>query len=225
MSRFQPFWLLAGLLAVSACQPLSLPATAPASAPPTAAGPTITPTYPPPMCTPPPCWSGETYFCAGDCPNGCGTTCATRTPDPNAGPAPTFPAPETVCALPDLAPAVGTPAPSVQRCASAEAGRVGETLTIRVRATSLAEPIFSVQGQDADGFGYLGFRAKAEDQLQNQSDGSAVVQITRVRVSGSELLLTLTGRAAGQVTLTIAAGPLAGPFVSAEPLTLTLTAP
>lgn len=32
-------------------------------------------------CTPPPCGADETYFCAGDCPGGCGTVCATVTPD------------------------------------------------------------------------------------------------------------------------------------------------
>ncbi|MCB8986609.1 MAG: hypothetical protein H6661_02530 [Ardenticatenaceae bacterium] len=32
------------------------------------------------MCTPPACAANETYFCSGDCPGGCGTTCATVTP-------------------------------------------------------------------------------------------------------------------------------------------------
>jgi hypothetical protein len=35
------------------------------------------------MCTPPPCKNGEVYYCpGGDCPGGCGTTCATPTPTP-----------------------------------------------------------------------------------------------------------------------------------------------
>jgi hypothetical protein len=33
-------------------------------------------------CTPPPCKSDETYYCPGECPCGCGTTCATHTPTP-----------------------------------------------------------------------------------------------------------------------------------------------
>ncbi len=44
---------------------------------------TITPvvTAPPqPLCTPPKCGADEVYFCAGNCPGGCGPGCATRTP-------------------------------------------------------------------------------------------------------------------------------------------------
>ena len=33
------------------------------------------------VCTPPACRANETYFCNGDCPGGCGTVCATVTPD------------------------------------------------------------------------------------------------------------------------------------------------
>ena len=32
-------------------------------------------------CTPPACNADETYFCSGDCPGGCGTVCATVTPE------------------------------------------------------------------------------------------------------------------------------------------------
>ena len=40
-----------------------------------------TPTDTPfPMCTPPACKSDEEYYCEGECPGGCGTTCATPTP-------------------------------------------------------------------------------------------------------------------------------------------------
>ncbi len=34
------------------------------------------------VCTPPPCKTGEVYYCPGDCPGGCGTQCATPTPTP-----------------------------------------------------------------------------------------------------------------------------------------------
>jgi hypothetical protein len=34
-----------------------------------------------PVCTPPACSANETYFCPGDCIGGCGTVCATVTPD------------------------------------------------------------------------------------------------------------------------------------------------
>jgi len=35
-----------------------------------------------PLCTPPPCGENEAYFCRGECPGDCGTTCATHTPPP-----------------------------------------------------------------------------------------------------------------------------------------------
>ena len=34
---------------------------------------------PAPVCTPPACAANEQYFCAGDCPGGCGTICVTPT--------------------------------------------------------------------------------------------------------------------------------------------------
>jgi YVTN family beta-propeller protein len=34
-------------------------------------------------CTPPPCKENEEYYCPSECPEGCGTTCATRTPSPD----------------------------------------------------------------------------------------------------------------------------------------------
>lgn len=55
------------------------------------------------QCTPPPCAIGvnEVYFCPGECPGGCGTTCATYTPvacDPPAcGPYESVVCPSGVC--------------------------------------------------------------------------------------------------------------------------------
>jgi hypothetical protein len=42
-------------------------------------GPTPTDT-PFPLCTPPACQPDEVYYCEGDCPGGCGTTCVTPSP-------------------------------------------------------------------------------------------------------------------------------------------------
>lgn len=39
-----------------------------------------------PVCTPPACSANETYFCPGDCIGGCGTVCATVTPDDAVAP-------------------------------------------------------------------------------------------------------------------------------------------
>jgi hypothetical protein len=43
-----------------------------------------------PVCTPPPCKldDDEVYYCADECPGGCGTTCATVTPTPTSTPTP-----------------------------------------------------------------------------------------------------------------------------------------
>lgn len=49
----------------------------------TVLGPTATPT---PECTPPLCGDGEVLACPDQCPGGCGTICATRTPTPCATP-------------------------------------------------------------------------------------------------------------------------------------------
>jgi hypothetical protein len=45
---------------------------------------TLVPTTPVIVCTPPPCDfdAGEVYYCPGVCPGGCGTECATVTPEP-----------------------------------------------------------------------------------------------------------------------------------------------
>jgi len=103
--------LLLLLLAVTGCLPAAGGETAVPAAPPATDTPvtliempatdtptpivvddTPTPTVfvdtPAPMCTPPACQENEVYFCSGDCPGGCGTTCATVTPNPNAAPPP-----------------------------------------------------------------------------------------------------------------------------------------
>ncbi len=89
-------WLLLalGLLMIVACQatptptPTRLPLTdsdceeeetSSACGLPGVSTPTETPM---PVCTPPACALGEEYYCAGECPGGCGTTCATPTPLP-----------------------------------------------------------------------------------------------------------------------------------------------
>jgi hypothetical protein len=76
------FIIFSGLLALAGCF-----ATPPTPEPPM---PTHTPTSAPtasptimPVCTPPPCTADEVYFCPESCPGGCGTVCATVTPDPN----------------------------------------------------------------------------------------------------------------------------------------------
>ncbi len=95
----------------------------PTAATPTPPPPTLTPTprlptdtplplaptdIPIVVCTPPPCASNEVYFCPGECPGGCGTECATLTPNaagdtlPADEPTPTFTPTPTLTLTPTL---------------------------------------------------------------------------------------------------------------------------
>jgi len=77
MKRFPIFAVFATF---ALCQ-LFYTTTTPATETPTlVTEPTETETYAP-VCTPPACQVNETYSCLGDCPGGCGTVCATVTPD------------------------------------------------------------------------------------------------------------------------------------------------
>lgn len=181
----------------------------------------VTPTYPPPMCTPPPCWSNESYFCAGDCPGGCGTTCATHTPGPDASPPPTFPAPETVCALP----ASSSTEPAVTVCASALTVKVGETIQLLAEVRNTPERAeFRVDGRDAEGFGTFGVLARAENQTRDLFNNSATLSLVTVQASGTRLYLILEATAPGSANVTVSVAP-PYPAVSAEPLTIVVAAP
>jgi DNA/RNA endonuclease YhcR with UshA esterase domain len=81
------------------------------------------------VCTPPPCKEGEVYYCPGECPGGCGTQCATPTPvaTPTASPVPT-----------DTATPVPTPTVGATALGEIDAGRAGETLTVRGQVVSTA---------------------------------------------------------------------------------------
>jgi hypothetical protein len=65
--------------------PAPPPPTGAPTAPAATSTPAPTPTASPagataaPVCTPPPCATGEVYFCPGECPGGCGAQCATPT--------------------------------------------------------------------------------------------------------------------------------------------------
>src|SRR5574342_523089 len=67
--------------ALASCNLPVTPARPTVTMPPTLTLPPPTATSAP-VCTPPACSANETYFCSGDCIGGCGTVCATVTPDP-----------------------------------------------------------------------------------------------------------------------------------------------
>lgn len=75
--------------------PIDTPTPVPPSPTATPSRPIDTPTpvtnTPIVVCTPPACGDDEVYYCASDCPGGCGTQCATLTPTPSpAADTPTF---------------------------------------------------------------------------------------------------------------------------------------
>ena len=132
-------WLLVGMLGLvlAGCNlPVETPTPSPAppSSTPTLATPTrspspsFTPYTPIIMCTPPLCWNDETYFCPKTCPGGCGTTCATRTPDPKASPTPTFPPIANPCWLPTAN--AGTPGPQLAGLRQRIPGAGGRNLSL-----------------------------------------------------------------------------------------------
>lgn len=98
----------------------------PTDTPSPAGTPTPTPTFQV-FCTPPPCKEDEVYYCPGDCPGGCGAECATPTLLPTDTPTP-------------VASAVESPTPAIVTTPLGEidAGRAGETLTVRGQVADAA---------------------------------------------------------------------------------------
>ncbi len=156
-------WLAAAALLVLACS-LFAPAPPTTVPPPTvpvtvrlptpvSLPPTDTDQPPAAMCTAPACAQGEVYFCAGDCPGGCGTTCATPTPPV---PADAYcrivvrtPAPERPTASSN-----GTPLPDqqvdphVEVCLSAPEVTVGNPVVLVARAVDIGQPAWLLTARE-----------------------------------------------------------------------------
>lgn len=115
--------------------------------------PTDTAQPPAPMCTAPACAEGEVLFCAGECPNGCGTGCATPTP-----PVP----PDAYCLIVVRTPAPaaptssanGTPLPHVQVdphvavCLNAPEVTVGNPVVLVARAVDIGQPAWTLHARE-----------------------------------------------------------------------------
>ncbi|MCC6191888.1 MAG: hypothetical protein IT318_22900, partial [Anaerolineales bacterium] len=111
-------------------------------------------TTPAPVCTPPLCAAGEVYACSsGNCPNGCGTGCATPTPTL---------LPEAFCQVivrtpPPDAPTAsvnGTPDPNrrvdphVAVCLSAATVAVGQPVALVGRAVDIGVPSWTLSARE-----------------------------------------------------------------------------
>jgi len=208
--------LIVLLLAIVACNlPLGTPTavlpfltiTPPSPTPRAGSGGSLTPSRSPSpspmiMCTAPQCWSDEAYTCGKtSCPGGCGTVCATKTPDPKASPTPTFPVIANPCRLPTASPA--TPSPQVVMCASAARVKVGETFHFIAAISPAQDTNYNVQIRDEKGS--IGFQLSYTNRVMGFSNSLQSLALTAFRVQDGKLTLVLTGRAPGTVEITIVA--------------------
>jgi hypothetical protein len=171
------------------------------------------------MCTTFPCWDDETHFCPGECPGGCGVICATLTPDPNAAPTPTFPAPSIHCTLPTPGPATSSPA--LYACASATTVGMGETVGLHAQVTNAMNAQFTVQGRDTDGTQSFYVEAMPTNRTRGWYSSGTTFDLVSVQVSDSRLYAELRALAPGIVQIEISAGP-PYPSLRADPLTITV---
>ncbi len=171
--------------------------------------PTPTPTpaqVPMVQCTPPYCWEDEVPFCEGQCPGGCGTTCATITPAPNASPTPTFPPLSDVCVLPTPDPTQAEP--HMDLCASASQIRVGGVIQLAIRLSGVARSAFvSISGQDVDSYKSFFTRARTGDHLPALINAGAHLKLDYMQTHGDEMFFVLQGVSSGEVKVDVRAGP------------------
>ena len=191
---------------------LLLAGCAAASPPILTAPPTLTPTAtegPIVMCTAPACWEDEVFSCRGKCPGGCGTFCATRTPDPQASPTPTIPPFDSICALPAL-PAVpqGTPVPDMAVCSSSDSVHVGDTLQVAVRITGVTYMDFVlINGKNVNISGDCSVRARTGGHTSIPVYGGANLRPVRVQSEDDRIFLLLKAIAAGPIEISFRVVP------------------
>jgi hypothetical protein len=164
--------------------------------------PTSTPTGGPViMCTAPACWEDEVYSCEDYCPGGCGTRCATPTPDPRASPTPTIPPFASICVMPTAVP--GTPAPGMALCTAPESVHVGDTVQVAAEINSLERPdSISITGFDMDGAaGYFTARARTGGHTATALYVGSHPRPERIQSDGNRLLLIFTAVSAGPVKI------------------------
>ncbi len=205
-------FLLAACLLLAGC--LSVP---PAVTP--VPLPTITPTEAPiPICTPPYCWEDEVLSCPSKCPGGCGTTCVTRTPDPNASPTPTFPPLSGVCALPTPNP---TQTPGMDLCASSSEVHVGGAIQLAARLTGVFySDIVGINGRDLDGTGGFYIRARTGDHLPTLNNLGSHLSLEWVQTHDDQIFVLLKAVSPGQVKIHFQVNPTVPDIRSSITLTV-----
>ena len=184
------FWLIEFLFFLAACSPIPISATP-------------TPTEGPQVCcTAPACWEDEVYSCQGSCPCGCGTFCATITPDPLASPTPTIPPFSSICTLPTVNP--GTQKPYMVACAGSNRLHVGETVQVAVQITGLQySDYILVQGKDTsiDFPGSFTAKARIGNHPAKPVNSGSHLSLDRVQSDDDRIFLILTAQSAGVVEI------------------------
>ena len=181
--------------------------------------PTITPTEGPIiMCTPPLCWEDEVFSCLAKCPGGCGTICATRTPDPNARPTPTFPLLSSVCAI--RTPYPPLPEPSMALCASTSEVHVGGVIQLAAQLTGvLHSDYIYITGQDVDSPGSFYTRARTGDHFPALNNSGAHLSLALVQTHDDQIFILLQASSPGKVKIDLRVIPTVPDIQS----TITLT--
>jgi hypothetical protein len=207
-------WLTAGFLFVfvAACQALVPLSQATVTSIPvsTTAVPSATSTStlsPTPMiqCTPPACWGDEAYFCPKACPGGCGTTCATRTPDPNASPTPPFPVVTFQCSVPTPGPAGGT---RLSACIGAKEVKVGDTFSISAEVGQAGPVEFLLRATDiGEKVGSIYLRAKNLNRAQMMDNSSNFISLLSIQASETRFGAAFKALSPGELEISIIAMP------------------
>jgi hypothetical protein len=212
------------------------PTQAQAGPSPTPAGAVTTPVI---QCTPPLCQANEDYYCpSGNCPGGCGTGCATRTPAAFA---------DAGCAIAVRTPAPGVPTasvngtpqpnrfvdPHVSVCVAAPEVSQGSELLILAQAVDIGVPIYRIAVRDEGAEEFAPLAEVRYDGGVTVLDGNAsnVLAFRAARGEGNSLLVQLLGLAPGSAEVLISAtgeihwgspGPASWGGGAAEPLPVTV---
>lgn len=197
---FLPGFLAAGLLLLAACgngSATPVPLTDIPSVAIDTSALTVTPS-PMIVCTPPGCWEDEVFHCPGECPGGCGTVCATRTPDALAAPTPTMPSFASLCVLPTAV----SDAAEIVSCADRENVRVGETVQVAVEIRNLQYSDYvRISGANTDGGGGFSARIRTGQHQATPLNEGAHLILERVQTNGDHLFLFLKAVSIGPVTI------------------------
>ena len=159
------------------------------------------------QCTAPACADGDLYCPGGDCPGGCGTRCATWTPDPSQpSPTPTQP-PEAPTASVN-----GTPSPHqrvdphVATCLSAPEVAVGERLVLVGQAVDIGFSIWTLSARENGQSDFETVVATTFDkQVSVEGTAHSLLSFVEAQIFQSQIVLHFSAVAPGEVEYVLSA--------------------